>query len=166
MLSTHQHVALQMPGRAQGEQPAEGISHRHHRRRVGNEGTACGTATLKGPCSPQGLRIRGGSAALGRLLECPHSAPPSCPSRPSLSTRHRPAPQPPSLGAAPHLPRSFQQTRWRPEAAAVGTSNASPTSRRLPRAAPAANQRASLSEIAALGPEGSAPRSSGRRREP
>lgn len=38
------------------------------------------------------------------------------------------------------------------------TPNASPTSRRLSRAAPAANQIASLSEIA-LGPAGSAPHS-------
>lgn len=77
------------------------MPHRHHRRCVGNGGTAI----LKGFCSPQGLRIRGGSAALGRLLGrhpvCPHSAPPSRPGRPSLSSRHRPLPRPLSLGAAP-----------------------------------------------------------------
>lgn len=141
-------MAAQTLGRAQEEQPLEEIPRWHHRRHVGNEGTAM----LKGSCSPLDLRIRGGSAALGRLLGCPHSAPPSRPGRSSLSSCHRPAPWPLSLGAVPHLPRSFQQTKWPPRE----TSNARPRSHHLSRAAPAANQRTSLSEVT-LRPAGTAP---------
>lgn len=149
-------MAAQMLGRAQGEQPIEEIPHWHHRRHAGNR-------QVERPLLPSRLQDRGGSAALGRLLGCPHSAPPCRPGGSSLSSRHRPAPRPLSLGAVPtavarcltyHNASSKQNGAL--ERPPWETSNARPRRHHLSRAAPAANQRASLSEVTRR-PAGSAP---------